>query len=417
MNDLRWRHFTMIAALCLLALCFIACSDSRQASTASKQGASAANGESIHIIMSNVAENFSSIYQKIGRGANLSAQDQQAIAEDIANLRKYFKRADEIFEHKTDAYQIGYAFVTRYLKLSADLLKQGDQDALRTHLYALREICSTCHTQDKNLRSLYQGAQSTQFKSLFQYAEFNYSTRNYETAVKYYELDLQRNKNLTEIDIIQPLQRILSVYLQVYDDPDKALQIIRKYQTLKAHTDLTRDELKGWIGGLTYLKARKKSLKQPLDKEQLTQLVREFFGAVRNINLSSQSNAREEVQRLWLRGRLYEFLNSNPPRQQVPELLYWLSVVDQSTSYNYYFSYADLYLSQCVRKYADLPYAKYCFSEYEKYIYDTYLKEARLRDPMARYPEDIEEEYQELKEIMSKTKISQNKINQSLSSK
>jgi len=399
MNDKRLRENFWVIAAVLLALSVFSCSDKNK--PAADSGQAAVDSDSIHVIMSNIAANYSSIYQKIGRQSILDENDQKTIADEIDNMSRLFKRADQIFEEKSDVYQIGYAFVTRYLKLTAELLKQNDQDTLRTHLMALREICSTCHTQDKNLRSLYQGANSAQFKSLFQYAEFNYSTRNYAEAVKYYQLDLEQNKSATELEIILPLQRILSVYLQVYSDIDKALQVIRKYENLKDHTDLTRAELKGWIAGLTYLKSLQKSIKQPIDKPQLTKWVREFFGAVRNINQNSQSNASEEVQRVWLRGRLYEYLNSNPPRDQIPELLYWLSVIDRSTSYNYYFSYSDLYLSQCVRKYSDLPYAQVCFSEYEKYIYDTYLKDARVRDPLARYPEDIEEEYQQLKKLMS----------------
>jgi len=406
MTNSRRRGVAKAVMLILLALTLSSCGDKGNPKSAAKNQNQARSevldSDSINIIMSNVAANYSAVYQQISRTGRLNAEEKQNITRDIENLSRFFQRADQIFEHKSDAYQIGYAFVIRYLKLSAEVLREGDQIAIREHMMALREICSTCHTQDKLTRSLYQGATADQFPSLFQYAEFNYSTRNYQEAVKYYQLSLDQNRSPTELDIILPLQRILSVYLQVYDDPEKALLLIRKYQHLKAHTDYTSNEMKGWLAGVSYLQALKKSIRLPLDKAQLTEWVKQFFGGVSHVHLASQSNASQEVQRIWLRGRLYEYLDSNPPRQEVPEVLYWLSLVDQSTSYNYYFSYADLYLSQCVRKYSDLPYARDCFAEYEKYIYEHYLKNARLRDPMARYPNDIEEEYQELKKIMSK---------------
>jgi len=405
MNYLRrWKLAGLILAI-LPAFLLTSCGDKRKGSDSAGL---ALESDSIHVIMSNVAENYATIYKNLGQEANFSDDKQKLISQHIENLRKLFQRADQIFEQKSDVYQIGYAFVIRYLNLTAELLKQNDQEALWTHLLALREICSTCHTQDNHSRSLYQGAQSADFESLFAYAEFNFSTRNYPEAVKFYQLDLERKKSATELDIILPIQRILSVYLQVYNDPEKALQVVRKYEQLKSHTQLTRAEFKGWISGLTYLKSLNKSVTKPVDMPQLTKWVGEFFGAVANIELLAQSNATQEVQRVWLRGRLYEYMNSNPPRGQLPEILYWLSIIDRSTSYNYYFSYSDLYLSQCVRKYSDLPYAKICYGEYEKYIFDTYLKDARQRDPLARYPDDIETEYRQLRELMEKNSISEN---------
>ena len=403
MNCLRLQEVLYYIAVSLLVVMVASCSDKpKPENSGSTEKSASANpaGESIHVLMSNIAENFSSIYQRIGRQSTLSADDKKTLAHNIKQMRDLFKRADQVFEHKSDAYQIGYAFVTRYLKITADLLRENDDEDLRTHLNALREICSTCHTQDNHTRSLYQGANASQFKSLFQYAEFNYSTRNYQEAIKFYQLDLEKNKSPTELEIIMPLQRIMSVYLQVYNDPQSALQLLRKYESLKAHTDLTRQEMTGWIRGVSYLQAMKKSMPDKLDMSFLTKLVREFFGATRNINISKQASAEQEPQRIWLRGRLYEFLNNGATREQTTEILYWLSMVDSSTSYNYYFSYADLYLSQCVRKYADLPFAHTCFKAYENYIYDTYLKDARVRDPQARYPDDIETEYHELKALM-----------------
>jgi hypothetical protein len=104
--------------------------------------------ESIHIIMANVAENFSVIYRKINTPGSLSDSDRKAISDDLHNMRDLFARADAVFKHKSDIYQIGYAFVTRYINFSLELMREPDRNIARSHLFALHEICSSCHTQD-----------------------------------------------------------------------------------------------------------------------------------------------------------------------------------------------------------------------------------------------------------------------------
>ena len=117
------------------------------------------------------------------------------------------------------------------------------------------------------------------------------------------------------------------------------------------------------------------------------------------ISLNTQSTAQEEVTRVWLRGQLYHYLNTNPKENEIPILLYWLSVTDRSIAYNFYFSLADLYLKQCTLNYPDHPYAHRCFDEYKNYVYYTYQKHG------VKIPQYIQVELIQMKNALSNSTI------------
>jgi len=80
------------------------------------------------------------------------------------------------------------------------------------------------------------------------------------------------------------------------------------------------------------------------------------------------------VQRVWLRGQLYHYLNDKPKPDEIPKILYWLAVADRSIAYNFYFSMTDLYLKHCVLKYPKHPYAPRCYHEYREYVAYNYTR-------------------------------------------
>ena len=76
----------------------------------------------------------------------------------------------------------------------------------------------------------------------------------------------------------------------------------------------------------------------------------------------------QQISRVWLRGRLYHYLNRNPKADEIPRILYWLSICDRSISSNFYFSLGDMYLQTCVKNYSNHPFAKRCYAEYETFV-------------------------------------------------
>ena len=353
---------------------------------------------SLNSIMTGIGDIMLEVYPLIVTKRAFTQRDTARLSEDLTQLSVLFHQAEPFIDKKPAGYQISYEFISQYLAVVKDVLKHDDVDYARSHLYALGEICTSCHTQDTTLRTLFGGTTRDQLPDDYAFAELNYMTRNYDEAVRYYEKFLDSPGRKTELQIIQPLQRIITIYTQVENNPADGIKILKKYRHLKQHTPVTLAELDNWIRGLKVLKSDGVSNKTPVTFANLQVYVKKYLGSSEHLPLQNQSSATEEVQRVWLRGQLYHYLNHAPKENEVPMLLYWLAVVDRSIAYNFYFSLADLYLKQCVLKYPAHPYAQRCFDEFKNYADYTYLRQGQ------EIPSGIQQEIAQMQNVLQQNK-------------
>lgn len=380
------------SVICVCVLTYlIAFMSIAHASTASSQ-------DNLNQIMTEVGKVMVNIYPLVVARRELTNKELEIVDHALNQLSKLFLSAKPFINQKSDGYQISYEFISEYLNVVKAVLASKQIDYARSHLYALGEICTSCHTQDSTLRTLFSGTTRQHFDNDYAYAEFNYMTRNYTEAVKYYEKFLSFTTNKTELEIIQPLQRIITIYTQVNNRPADGMAILRKYLTLKDHTPETKSQLENWIRGLEQLHMSRVEGNKAVTFKELKYYVSEYLGDLDKMTIEIKSNATQEVLRVWLRGQLYHYLNRNPDASEVPMILYWLSVADRSIAYNFYFSMTDLYLKQCVLNYPKHPYAHRCYREYRAYIDYMYTQNG------LPIPEGIQKE---LREIM----IKQSEIN------
>lgn len=343
--------------------------------------AEAGKATSLNYIMTDIGQITVKLYPLLVAKRELTKKDTRYIDQALTKLSQKFQQAQPYITARSDTYQISYEFISQYLQVLKTVVKTTDIDYTRSYLNALGEICSSCHTQDMTLRTLFHGATREEFDSDFAFAELNYMTRDYDKALSYYEKYLDSPQRKTELDIIQPLQRMMTICLQIKNNPAKAIKILNKYSSLKQHTDLTRTELNGWIEGLQALQKVGVSRLGKSSFNTLKDFVKKYLGDPGQLSLDIQSTPSEEVERIWLRGQLYHYLNRHPDANEVPIVLYWLAVTDRAIVYNFYFSLADLYLRQCVLNYPGHPYARRCFNEYKNYINFTYQRQGEKIPP------------------------------------
>ncbi|MDH5327331.1 MAG: hypothetical protein OEZ68_11685 [Gammaproteobacteria bacterium] len=343
---------------------------------------------SLNHIMKRVGKIMLDLYPLIVARRELQGPEIQRIDGDLSEMSQLFLQARPYVQDLPDGYQVSYEFISMYLGNLRYHFNKDDMEFTRRQLYALGEICSSCHTQDNTLRTLFYGVSRHHFVSDMDYAEFSYMTREYATATKYYDKYLKSKSRKTEWELIQPLQRMVTIYIQVNSEAQALLDLLKPYRTLKQHTPETLSELEGWIRGLQRLVQRNGAdgAKTVLGFPAMMAEVGRLLGPLENSDEPAAGSAQLDVMRLWLRGRMYQYLNSNPGAHEVPVLLYWLAVADRSVAYQYYFSLSDLYLKHCVLQYPEHPYAKRCLAEYENYMRITYTNQGQ------RIPEGLENE-------------------------
>lgn len=331
-----------------------------------------ATGETtVNNVMSNIGQVMVHLYPLVVSNRPLTPADRIAITKDVDRLVLLFRDAETYIKLRAETYQVSYALVSKLLAQVQSGIIDGDIERARYDLYKLGPICTSCHTQDTHLRTLFAGTDRAKFPDDRSFAEFNYLTRNYSEAEHYFDRYLKADMTRTEFELVQPLQRLVTIYAQILNRPGDGATALNRYLSVKSHSSYTLKYLRGWISGLEQLhRDGAAKIVQP-DLKTIEASIQKYIGSLDKPQPTSIA-PEQEVARVWLRGRLYHYLNTKPDRTEIPKVLYWLAVSDRAIGYDYYFSLADLYLKDCVYSFPTHPYAPRCFKSYRDYVTELY---------------------------------------------
>lgn len=352
--------------------------------------------ETLNQTMTEIGDVMAETYPLVFAKRALTKEESSKLGHDLAYLELLFRNAEPHFELKSNSYRISYRFILDYLKNTKQIFDAGDTDAARAHFYAFGEICVSCHTQDNKLTTLFETAKRHKFNDDLSYADFNFATRNYDLAIKYYDKHLYSPQPKTELSIIQPLQRLITIYVQVQNNPKMALTQLKKYQNLKDHTAETKQQLQQWMIGLKNLENTSVGKSANPEFGTLKNYAAQILEVGAQARANKESQAQQEIVSLWLRGILYRYLNSETLPSEVPYILFWLAKCDRQLNYNYYFSLGDLYLKECVLSYSNESVAQQCFDEYNDYIVSVYSTPSGTDIPL-----ELQVELQALREAIT----------------
>jgi hypothetical protein len=327
---------------------------------------------SLNSIMSQVGDEMTAIFPLIYTEREFSSSESEELATRLEHMSSLFVEAGPHIKQRSMTYEVSYEFINAYLAEIILALKTDRLDYARSRLYGISAICTSCHTQDTHLRTMFRGTQRQSFDSNYTYAEFNYLTRNYSEAEVYFDKYLRSKTHKTEFQIIRPLLRLITIYTQIYNRPGDGAKRLKQYLDLPDHTPETRAALKGWIKGLQVLQRSGVTQVKQANFQLLEHYVKQFLGnldkPLEELNLPED----QQMSRVWLRGQLYHYLNRQPKAEEIPKILYWLSICDRSIGFNFYFSLGDMYLKDCVENYSSHPYAKKCYADYKTFITSAY---------------------------------------------
>lgn len=355
---------------------------------------------SLNRIMSSIGTTMIDTYPIIVTQRELTVAEKRLLRANIKRLSELFESAEPFIRARSETYVVSYRFILEYLRETQRAIADKNLDYARSRLYGLGSICTSCHTQDTKLRTLFTGAGRERFPNDAAYAEFNFLTRNYDEAEKYFERDLRSGNTKTEYDVIRPLQRLIVIYTQIKNQPGAGADVLSKFVDLPAHTDATRGELKGWIAGLRVLESRGADKVTAPAFAEIETRVRDILGPLDQPLSVLRVAPDQEIQRLWLSGILYHYLNRKPPTDEIPKLLYWLAVNDRVVGYSYYFSLADLYLKECVYNHAQHPYAQRCYAEFKEYVNFIYSGSGGTY-----IPPELTQEMRKMKEAITRASV------------
>ena len=311
---------------------------------------------------------MSELYPLIFDEKIFSTKDnEQKLKQNINRLQKIFTEQEQHINQEIEPFQASYEMAKEHLDVIVDSYSNGTAYGTQNLLRTLGYICSNCHAQDTKERTIFSGVERIKFDSDFQYAEFSYATRDYKTAAIYYNQFILDPKNQDEFYFNHiALKRMLTIYVQIYKDLKTISLQLKQYEQLPWLKPLKNDIL-GWNEGIKKLTNNQRLMVKNLTFSHIQQEIEKYFDPSLGQVEPFLASPKNEITYLWLRGTLHDYLNENPKTKHMPLILYWLSLTERALDYNYYYSFADLYLKNCMRHYPNDPVAKKCYQEYERY--------------------------------------------------
>lgn len=324
--------------------------------------------ENLNQIMAKIGETMVLLYPMIFSEDKLETSQNQKLLDLAKKLKNLFSQAQPFIAQKSPTYQMSFQLLSDYL----DSVVNNDNPAflpqIKYRLRSLGDFCVSCHTQDNKFRTLFTNIKQPNLSNTLAYAEFNFATRNYLVAHDYYEKYLLLTPNLPDGDVLKALHRILTIFVQVLNDPHKALEIFTQFKNMEVFSDSIKSYITGVVTALNMLSEEKLDEIKIVTFRELQEYVTRFLGDSNANQPFIISTPQLEIERLWLRGLLFRYLNNSPQAEQMPMLLYWLALCDRSLGYGYDYTLADFYIRQCITRYSSHPFARRCFEEYKGYV-------------------------------------------------
>ncbi len=177
-------------------------------------------------------------------------------------------------------------------------------------------------------------------------------------------IDGYPDNKLPLADLETAIERKVAIFARVKRDFKAGLESIAKSQKSKKFPESIRRNLLAWEGLFRgQIKNSFPDVKTANDDEIRKYVEREMKRGLWD-SLIEANNPRL-VTNLTVSGVLYEYINLHPDTAIKAEIFYWLALCDRALNNNFFYSFADLYLKECITSFSSQPIAKKCYKEYE----------------------------------------------------
>lgn len=339
------RRFTFITAICLSAVL-----------SAGLAGAASSNSN-----LQELMQDLSRTMLRMLPAAYDENPDKVLLLENLVRLEYLLSETEPHFEKLNQSSLVPLTLLEERLEDAKAWGLRGNKTMFQSAISEAFTLCATCHVQDRVDRRAFP---SKQVDALDDYLamEYHYLTREYSGAMasmkRYFE-----EADRTQLQDSIVLQRILTIGVEVKRDlPFTVMQLTAAFKYLEPE-DHNFDRVSQWIEVLERLGSTERTLQNPIGKgvDALDQFLRGEWSDIRSLMTYSEQEAYWVV----IRGELNRLLQSPEAAAALPQIYYWMAVVDRELQYRFYGSLSRAYLERCIAEFPHHPYAEQCLQEYE----------------------------------------------------
>jgi hypothetical protein len=294
-----------------------------------------------------------------------------------ARLERLAEISSRVMVHKrtqVQSYRLSGEALNAHIQQLLKVYKGGNPSYARWMLAATPFACASCHTQlPESPKPLWNITADQIEGNPFEKAEFLFATRNYPEALDIYRTLGRAGAGLEGAELEKTYHHKLTILVRLNRDlaaTEKELSDdLEKGQNLPG---FLKKNIEGWRRQAGILKKDSYfNLKKaaPL-KKTLATSAKLLEGRPRGFVASSNPDL---VKFLYLSGQLYEALQNEPASSpKIPEILYYLGLVDMGLNHEFFFSLGHLYLKECFQQNPKSPWAKRCYGEYRAEMENLY---------------------------------------------
>ncbi len=344
----------------------------------------------------------------------LDEKNSVKISKSLNEMEKIIKRVEGHFKHSSSVRQISYDIFKNHLEETNFIYQGPNKIFAQTMLRSLTQLCMSCHGIDNKNKGLFQDVSRTYFKTDFEFAEFHFMTRNYFKAERYYDQYIiselnslgkdhvkGKDTHLADPDwnLIQTsLKRLIFIYGQIHQDPIAGENFLKKYAGFSKIPQHLKIQISGWEKG--FKEWEDWSLKEKSSEDKVTQIRKMMTKLFNENDEFILPEGKNEVFALKLKFIVDSQLEIIKDNKVVPELLFYLAILEKNWQEDLFVSLGESTLKECVTKYPESPFAEKCLKEYKGLMNFAYSGSSGTH-----LPEDVKEEIKIMSEKVEKNKL------------
>ena len=329
----------------------------------------------------------------------IDPKNSDQIALHLKEFAEVTKKARHDPSLKQENFKFSNYVLDNHIAETERVFRAGNKPYARWMLNSTVSLCMSCHSQfPVSNRAFEDFTDHKMFSSQFDQAEFLFATRVFDKAFAVYNklIEGYPKNNITREQLEAVLKRQVAYFSRVKREPKDAIAKLRAYADNKKIPQTERTQLQSWIKQFQQWNTKSEPDPKTATDAQILEFARKnvkpAWEASKTIPLQSQL-----VTHLRVSGILFEYLNSHPQSKAMAEILFWLSICDRSINNSAFYSFADLYLRECIIRHTADPIAKKCYQEYEAETILGYTGSGGTS-----LPEEVQEDLNQLKRLVEK---------------
>ena len=348
-----------------------------------------------------------------------SAKNTSAIKQEMMALETVFQDAKKESLLQNDLFSTTNLAISDNLSLARKSFDYPNKNFSYIRMKETIHLCFHCHAQlpEEFTSSFSKGVNNLKrekFSSDLDYAQYLFLVRNFDAAQTLYQKIIDNtsselinapkvNRKISlakQQQMEEALRQILVIYAKIKRDIKGGSSYFEKLN-LEGYPSYLKQQILNWNQGLKEWLPKESELGDLKDNTTMKKFVNDTLSP---IIAKSQEGDSRVVDLLIGTGLLsnYVFLNAEDPDKAIA--LYYLGLSEASLSSTSFYSLAESYFRDCVRKYPAHVIAPKCFDEYEKSIVFGFTGSSGIR-----IPKDIQEDISKLKTLLEKNQVKKEK--------